>query len=368
MKNEYFYRNCFDEIEIYNHLFLENNPEITEHLKICPQCREYAEILSKQGVLLTDKKYSGATAKLKNIIKDVENIKLPKPERFEPYQIWNTIISENYKLIKPEFFPKLIVITEKSKINGIIKCAAISADIQYASQRDIIISGSLSPLQYDFMIQLWLNMNILASQLHRHLGSLNDKAAEYLQKMLDKNAGFDVDISAIPTGQTTPANERIIRHIQKIESENCRYLTVPAKIFISNYHKLKSKTSALNNADIFKSTDEIKNEIENDIFQQYSDFQQPLIVGAAFTNKTNFAAAASKLIFNFKPFEHLKKYYELKRYSKLIVEIDNKLKDAPPDTELQNFFKKLIEYLKADGSFKKLNQPAIDILKKWQIL
>ena len=165
-KNEYFLKNCFDEIEIYNHLFIEYNSKLAEHLLICPLCREYSEKLAAKGKSTEHHKMpASANNTLKSIIENIEIKNIIRPKTFEPFQIWNTKIPEKYYNEDSSVFPKIIVIIENTKFNNIIKAVPISTDIQYASDRDIIVSGKLSDLKYDYMIQSWLVINVLTASL-----------------------------------------------------------------------------------------------------------------------------------------------------------------------------------------------------------
>lgn len=118
-------------------------------------------------------------------------IKTPMPDTIKPGQIWSTY--ESFELPGSLHFttdePRIVVIlvgdgTLLHSLEQII-VSPISINTKMASDRDFIIKKefSNSPLNFDFMVEIWNETPVLKGQLKQYLGSLTDLAINYLYEL-----------------------------------------------------------------------------------------------------------------------------------------------------------------------------------------
>ena len=116
-------------------------------------------------------------------------LKTSPPGQIEPGQIWST--RSLVELRDGRHFeagePRLVVILDgagrPSEFLGQITVAPVSLSIQMAAESDLIVSGDTSPLEFDFLVEVWNETPVLKGHLKRFLGRLPDEAIAAMRSL-----------------------------------------------------------------------------------------------------------------------------------------------------------------------------------------
>jgi hypothetical protein len=106
-----------------------------------------------------------------------------EPEDLAVGQIWSTkdeIVLENKQVFSSNE-PRIIVILDIQ--NGSLVAAPISIETQMAGEFDFIVRDADSPLEFDFLVEVWNEIPVLSDHLNRYLSSLSDSLTNLLQEL-----------------------------------------------------------------------------------------------------------------------------------------------------------------------------------------
>lgn len=127
-------------------------------------------------------------------------IKAPQPQGFEVGQIWSTFqilhIPEGRIFRIDE--PRLVVVLgvpESPSEHAILNTAIISLDTHMASEYDLILEETESPLGFDFMIEVWNETPVFQGYLKQFLAKLPDELIEVLMGLYTAHVS-DSEISS----------------------------------------------------------------------------------------------------------------------------------------------------------------------------
>lgn len=124
-------------------------------------------------------------------------MKAPRPEQVEPGQVWSTHSfldlpdGRRFEAIEARLVVILDGAGDSSEFLDQVTSAPISLSVNLASEYDLIVSGENSPLEFEFMVEVWNETPTLKGHLRQFLGKLSDEAIAamrglYTAQLLDE--------------------------------------------------------------------------------------------------------------------------------------------------------------------------------------
>lgn len=118
-----------------------------------------------------------------------QQISSPAPESIERGQIWSTFSQitlsdgSSFQTDDPRIVLTLAAGGTSYDLPGQVIVAPISIHTSMATELDLICRRGTSPLDYDFIIEIWNETPALRQQLRRYLGRLDEPATAALQEL-----------------------------------------------------------------------------------------------------------------------------------------------------------------------------------------
>ncbi|MBP7654911.1 hypothetical protein KA977_15940 [Candidatus Dependentiae bacterium] len=321
------YNYCPDEKDILEFVNGKINAEIAAHLSVCDNCRMLSENFKKNteiaAQLKQNTKMPAQTAALlssKNISKKQQF----QPNDIKPFQIWKTVNADILNQNKNK--SRIVVITGIDKTGLIYEYLPISIETAFADKGDLLITREKSVLGYEFMLETWNIFIAGAVILEKHIALFD---AEMIKKINDYQ-------NSLPANSESSELSDEIKMFRRLELESIKSL----------------KEYARSNSNI--NTDAR-------FINAVSDFY------TGSSNEILYAAAADTPALNLKKYPQAHKYYQLKRYSKMITELKKELGENNPCESLINGITRFYDFLQARGETAQLNETALNILREWGV-
>ncbi len=311
------YNYCPDEKDILEFVNGKINAEIAAHLSVCGNCRMLSENFKKNteiaGQLKQNTKMPAQTAALLS-------------SKIKPFQIWKTVNADILNQNKNK--SRIVVISGIDKTGLIYEYLPISIETAFADKGDLLITREKSVLGYEFMLETWNIFIAGAVILEKHI-------ALFDAEMIKKINNYQNSLPA-HSGSSELSDE--IKMFRRLELESIKSL----------------KEYARSNSNININTD-----------ARFINAASDFYTGSS--NEILYAAAADTPALNLKKYPQAHKYYQLKRYSKMITELKKELGENNPCESLINGITRFYDFLQARRETAQLNETALNILREWGV-
>jgi hypothetical protein len=165
-----------------------------------------------------------------------ELLRSPQPSTYAPGQIWSTTATVEAHQDPAASVPlpgHLVVVlgvdTEPTGGLSVVTTAPISLETAYQGSFDLKVKAAESPLGYDFMVELWNELQLETEQLQWCLGALEQTVQSYVARLYQAFLGESIDLSSledrIGPAILAPNDPRAL--FQEREIESCDPLRRP---------------------------------------------------------------------------------------------------------------------------------------------
>jgi hypothetical protein len=150
-------------------------------------------------------------------------------------QIWTTkLLNDRLDGASEDLPARIVVILDsgqqpaESAVSSVVS-APISTDVEFRSDRDLLVDESESPLGYEFMVEVWNEVAMLRNQLGRCVATLSSPIDRRLGLLYRSHLGLDTDLVELGRHIGPPIVHRDDPRVafQEREIEACEHLRRP---------------------------------------------------------------------------------------------------------------------------------------------
>jgi len=165
-------------------------------------------------------------------------------------QLWIASTPEQTATMDNE--PRVIVVLDPSveavRQEQSMLAVPLSLELAYQTELDLRVTAEESPLGYTFMVEVWNEITMLASQRARYLGILEPKQQEHLRALYRVHLGLEEDMSSeleAVVGSALLHEEDPRVDFQEREIAACDYLREPLmqRVWAEEPAKVKETTT-----------------------------------------------------------------------------------------------------------------------------